>query len=225
MNRSPYADRRDAGRVLAGLLEDYRGAAGLLVLALPRGGVPVADEVVRRLGGELDILVARKIGVPGQPEVAMGAIASVADAIETTTNDDVVRQLRMLGWDTAGFAEVGAREELELRRRQHAYRAGRPAPALEGRTVILVDDGLATGATMRAAVLAARREHPLRLVVAVPVALGDTGSRIRELADDVVCAWSATRLHAVGQAYDEFDQTTDDEVRAMLDAAWGRRTG
>ncbi|RNE63931.1 phosphoribosyltransferase [Cryobacterium tepidiphilum] len=223
MKRMPYADRRDAGRVLAGLLQDYAGAPGLLVLALPRGGVPVAGEVARVLGGDLDILVVRKIGVPDQPEVAMGAMAAVADAIETVQNDDVMRQLRMLGWDAAGFGEVAAREEIEMRRRQQAYRAGRPAPHLEGRTVILVDDGLATGATMRAAVLAVRRHHPLRIIVAVPVALGDTESEMRQLADDVVCAWSATRLHAVGQAYEVFDQTTDDEVRAILDVAWTER--
>lgn len=219
MERMPYADRRDAGRVLAGLLQDYRDAPGLLVLALPRGGVPVAGEVARLLGADLDILVARKIGVPGQPEVAMGAMAAVAGTIETVENDDVMRQLQRLGSDTAGFTEVAAREEIELRRRQQAYRGGRPAPDLAGRTVILVDDGLATGATMRAAARAVRREDPLRIIIAAPVALGDTGAAMRQEADEVVCAWSASRFNAVGQAYDTFDQTTDAEVRAILNAA------
>lgn len=222
MDREPYRDRRDAGRILAELVAGYRGTPGLLVLALPRGGLPVADEVARRLGASLDILVVRKIGIPGQPEVAMGAMASVAGSIETITNDDVLRQLGRNGRGDPDFAAVAAREELELRRRQRSYRAGRPVPELTGRTVILVDDGLATGATMRAAVRAARAGHPLRVVVAVPVALAGTESELRDVADDVVCPWSATRLHAVGQAYEAFDQTTDDEVRAILDAAWDR---
>jgi len=189
------------------------------VLALPRGGVPVAAEVADALGGALDILVVRKVGVPGQPEVAMGAIASVAGTIETVRNEEVLRQLRMLGWDAAEFDDVAAREATELRRRQEAYRAGRPAPDLAGRTVILVDDGLATGATMRAAVQAVRREDPLRVTVAVPVALGDTAERLRRVADEVVSAWSPEWLRSVGQAYQDFDQTTDDEVRGILSAA------
>jgi predicted phosphoribosyltransferase len=224
MHRMPYADRRDAGRALAELLQGYRDAPGLLVLALPRGGLPVADEVAGALGADLDIVLVRKIGLPTRPEVAMGAMASVAGSIETVVNEDVMRQLRAYGGDGAAFAEVAEREEIELRRRQQAYRAGRPAPVLAGRTVILVDDGLATGATMRAAVRAVRAGSPHRIVVAVPVALGNTESELGEVADEVVCRWSARRLHAVGQAYDVFDQTTDDEVRGILDAAWGRRS-
>lgn len=220
MGMTPYPDRRAAGRALAQLLDDYRNAPDLLVLALPRGGVPVADEVARRLGATLDILVVRKVGVPGQPEVAMGAIASVAGSIETVTNDDVMRQLGAFGGDTAAFAGVAVREEIELRRREREYRSGHPVPELVGRTVILVDDGLATGASMRAAVLAARHDAPSRLIVAVPVALGDTESELRQVADDVVCPWIATGLHAVGQAYESFDQTTDDEVRSILALAW-----
>ena len=220
MDREPYRDRRDAGRILAELVARYRGTPGLLVLALPRGGLPVADEVARRLGASLDILVVRKIGIPGQPEVAMGAMASVAGSIETVENDDVIRQLGTFGGDRTGFAEVAAREEIELRRRQREYRAGHPALELAGRTVILVDDGLATGATMRAAVQVVRQNDPLRVVVAVPVALGNTELEMRQVADDVVCPWSATGLHAVGHAYEIFDQTTDDEVRAILEDAW-----
>lgn len=223
MTRAPYADRGEAGRVLAGLLQHYRGLPGLLVLALPRGGVPVAAEVAGALGGTLDILVVRKVGMPGQPEVAMGAIASVAGTIETVENEEVLRQLRARGWDAAGFDEVAGREEIELRRRQEAYRAGRPAPDLAGRTVLLVDDGLATGATMRAAVQAVRRDAPARVVVAVPVALGDTSRRLGRVADEVVSAWSPEWMPSVGQAYQRFDQTTDDEVRGILDGAWNRR--
>jgi len=220
MNRTPYADRGDAGRVLARALHSYRRAPGLVVLALPRGGVPVAAVVADELGCPLDILAVRKVGMPDQPELAMGAIASVTEAVETVTNEEVLRQLRRRGRDVSGFDDVVAREMVELRRRQQAYRAGRPAPELAGRTVILVDDGLATGATMRAAVRAARREKPRRVVVAAPVALGDTASELARVADGVVCPWVAPHLNAVGQAYERFDQTTDAEVRRILDAAW-----
>lgn len=211
MRRSErFADRRDAGRALAILLGGLRGTPGLLVLGLPRGGVPVAAEVAHALGAELDVLVARKLGHPADPEVAMGAIAAVGD-------DEVAAVENPAIADPAAIEGVLAAERVELRRRQRAYRGDRPAVRLDGRVVLLVDDGLATGATMRAAVAAVRGGSPARLVVAVPVALGSTARDLAREVDEVVCAWEAGDLWAVGAAYDRFDQTTDDEVRALLD--------
>ncbi len=219
VNRQRYIDRRDAGVVLAERLEGYRRTTGLLVLGLPRGGVPVAAEVALALDATLDVLVVRKVGVPNMPEVAMGAIASIAGTIETAENVNVMAQLSKLGWGSDVFSEVATREEVELVRRQGAYRAGRPALELTDRVVILVDDGLATGATARAAVAAARREHPARLVVAVPVGSREACADIGQVADDVLCAWMPDDFAAVGQAYENFDQTSDDEVRQILGAA------
>jgi putative phosphoribosyl transferase len=214
MSRERFRDRRAAGRALAGALRDRSWRADLLVLALPRGGVPVAAEVARDLSAELDVLVARKLGHPAQPEVAMGAIAGIGDTVEAVENPAIA--------DPRAMGAVRAAEEEELRRRQRAYRGERPPVRIAGRSVLLVDDGLATGATMRAAVAAARREGPAELVVAVPVALGATARALRQEADDVVCVWDAPGLWAVGSAYERFDQTSDDEVRALLAEAWER---
>lgn len=215
MDRHRYVDRAEAGEILAAELGHYRGTADLLVLGLPRGGVPVAAVVARELGAELDVLVVRKIGVPGQPEVAMGAIASIAGSVETVTNDQVLSQLRHARIDPA-FDSAAERELVELRRRQSAYRGERPPLRVAGRVVILVDDGLATGATMRAAVTACRQERPERIVVAVPIGLSGTCDELREVADEVVCTWTPMAFFAVGQGYVHFDQTTDDEVRELL---------
>lgn len=217
MNARRYTDRRDAGRVLAGMLDDLRGVDDLIVLGLPRGGVPVADEIARSLGAALDVLVVRKVGLPGQPEVAMGAIASIAGTIETVRNPDVMAHAR--GDAEQTFDRVASAETVELRRRQDAFRGDRPPLQLEGRIVVLVDDGIATGATMRAAVAIARTDQPRKLIVAVPVALSDTAEQLRGLSDDVVCAWEADGLWAVGEAYRDFTQTTDAEVRQILAAA------
>lgn len=214
MNARRYTDRRDAGRALAGLLGGYRGVDGLIVLGLPRGGVPVADEIAQALDATLDVLVVRKVGLPQQPEVAMGAIASIAGTIETVRNPDVMAHAG--GSADEVFDAVASSEEVELRRRQATFRGDRPPLELAGRVVVLVDDGIATGATMRAAIATSRAELPEKIVVAVPVALSDTADRMRELADEVVCAWEAQGLWAVGEAYRDFAQTTDDEVRRTL---------
>ncbi|MCU1441535.1 MAG: hypothetical protein JWP85_2532 [Rhodoglobus sp.] len=217
-----FTDRTHAGRELATLVHDRYAGTDALVLALPRGGVPVAFEVAQSLGAELDIVFVRKVGLPHHPELAMGAIASVAGAIETVQNPDVLDLLPRLGLDPDAFARVAETEKAELERRQLAYRGERPPVRIEGRTVILVDDGLATGATMRAAVAAVRAEHPGRIVVAVPVGLSATADELATVADDVVCAWNGRGLLAVGQAYDRFDQVPDDDVLRLLDEAGDR---
>ncbi len=186
-----------------------------LVLALPRGGVPVAFEVARALGAELDLLLVRKLGTPGQPELAMGAIASGGIEI---LNPTVVQTL---GIDRGTIDQVAETEYAELRRRERAYRGSRPLPRIEGRCVILVDDGLATGSTMRAAIAAVRQRHPARLVIAVPVAPPETMARLREEVDDVLVLLTPPYFAAVGQWYADFSQTTDEEVRALLQRAWG----
>jgi erythromycin esterase-like protein/predicted phosphoribosyltransferase len=208
-----FRDRRDAGRALAGLLEHYRNRPDVIVLGLPRGGVPVAYEVAMALSAPLDIFVVRKLGVPGREEVAMGAIASGGVVV---LNDDVVRGL---GISPEVIQQVAEREGRELVRREQAYRQGRPMPDLAGRTVILVDDGLATGASMRAAIQALRQLKPGRIVVAVPAAPESTCSELSEVVDEVVCATTPSPFFAVGQSYWNFDQTTDEEVRNLLRAA------
>jgi putative phosphoribosyl transferase len=210
MRAAVYADRREAGAVLAAELKRYRGASGAVVLALPRGGVPVAYEVARALEAPLDVFVVRKLGAPGHRELAMGAIASGGVRV---LNRDVI------GWYGISPAaiEAAAREELtELERREQAYREGRGALDLKGKTVILVDDGLATGSTMKAAVEAVRQRGPARIVVAVPVGAPQTCSEMRELADEVVCARKPEDFAAVGQFYADFEQTGDAEVRELL---------
>ena len=206
----PFRDRGEAGRALARLLEHYRGHADLLVLALPRGGVAVASEVARALGAQLDVLVVRKLGFPGHEEYAMGAIASGVEVI----NPDIVGSVA-----ADRMAEVIARERLELERRERLYRGNRPPLELRGRTVIVVDDGLATGSTMRAAVIAVRRQQPARICIAVPVGARQTCEQLGGIADEIVCAEMPSPFHAVGQAYIDFHQVGDDEVQAMLEAA------
>jgi predicted phosphoribosyltransferase len=209
----PYRDRRDAGRQLAARLEAYAGDPRLLVLGLPRGGVPLAFEVARALVAPLDIFLVRKVGMPGQEELALGAVATGGERV---FNDELLR-----GVDPVAIAAAVAREERELARREHAYRAGRPAPTIYNRLIVVVDDGLATGATMRVAVAALRRQRPTGVVVAVPVGAPETCAMLRAEADDVICAAMPEPFYAVGEWYDDFAATTDEEVRALLAAAWG----
>jgi len=205
-----FTDRYQAGRLLAAAVEHYRGTADLVVLALPRGGVPVASEVAKALGAPLDVLVVRKLGAPGHSELAIGAIASGGARV---LNDDVIRSLRI---DDATLDRIVARETLELTRRESLYRDDRPPLDVAGRTVMLVDDGVATGATMLVAVSACRQLGAKRLVVAVPLGAPDSLARIRDVADEVVCLLAPPALVSVGQWYDDFSQTTDAEVRALL---------
>lgn len=203
-----FRDRQDAGRRLAERLGPISG--DVLVLGLPRGGIPVAYEVARALPAPLDVFVVRKLGVPGQEELAMGAIATGNVRV---INRDVVDALRI---PPRIFDQVAESEARELERRERSYRDGRPAPSVAGKTVILVDDGLATGSTMRAAVAALRLLGPARIVVAVPVAAGSTCQELRAEVDDVVCLATPEPFLAVGRFYEDFSQTTDDEVHALL---------
>lgn len=205
-----FRDRAHAGRVLARTLSDYAGRDDVVVLALPRGGVPVAAELARALGAPLDVLVVRKLGVPGHEELALGAVAPGGVLLL----DD--RLVRGLGLTPGDIERIVAKELRELARRQAAYRNGRPPPDLEGKTVILVDDGLATGATMRAAALAVRQSNPARVVVAVPVAAAETCEEFRGDVDEIVCALTPDPFRAVGLWYEDFTQTSDDEVRELL---------
>jgi predicted phosphoribosyltransferase len=205
-----FTDRRQAGRLLAAELGHYRGDAGVLVLALPRGGVPVAHEVALALNAPLDVLVVRKLGAPGHRELAVGAIASGGARV---LNEDVVRWLRL---DDATLDRIAADERQELARREALYRGDEPALSATGRTVILVDDGVATGATMLVALEALRQLGAGRLVVAVPVGAPDSLARLDRAADEVVCLSRPSHLVSVGQWYDDFSQTTDAEVRALL---------
>jgi predicted phosphoribosyltransferase len=205
-----FRDRAEAGRVLAVELATYAGRSDVVLLALPRGGVPVAYEVARALGAPLDVFVVRKLGVPGHEELAMGALATGGVLV---LNDDVVEALRITRQEIDDVAE---RERAELVRREREYRGDRPALDVRGRTAILVDDGLATGSTMRAAAVALRRLGPQRLVVAVPVGSPDTCRGLRAEVDEVVCAFSPHPFYAVGFWYADFAQTTDDEVRDFL---------
>ena len=208
--RSRYRDRFDAGAVLARRLGGLAGRPDLLVLALPRGGVPVAFEVARRLGAELDVFVVRKLGVPGQEQLAMGAIASGGIRV---LNESVIEAL---GIDDETIEAVAAEEQHELERREHLFRGERPPPPIEGRTVVLVDDGLATGSTMLAALRALREQSPSRVIVAVPVAAPETCELMEKEADEVVCASTPEPFHAVGLWYEDFEQTSDEEVVALL---------
>jgi len=209
-DRQPFRDRREAGRVLASLLKTFAGRDDVVVLALPRGGVPVAYEVASALGAPLDVFLVRKLGTPGHRELAMGAIASGGVRV---LNDDVVR---WYGISESAIESVAREEAAELERRERAYRDGRPAPELTNRSVILVDDGLATGSTMRAGAQAVRLHRPARVVVAVPVGARQTCSEIAAVADEVICARMPEPFTAVGQWYLDFDQTDDDEVRELL---------
>jgi putative phosphoribosyl transferase len=206
-----FRDRTEAGRLLAARLEKYARTPDVMVLALPRGGVPVAYEVAKALHAPLDVFIVRKLGVPGHEELAMGAVASGGVRV---LNDQVVKGLgipdyvidAVVNWETE-----------ELRRRERLYRGDRPPPDVRGKTVILVDDGLATGSTMLAAVQALRQQGPARIVVAVPVAAPDTCELLKAYVDEVVCAATPEPFYAVGLWYSDFSQTTDEEVRELLE--------
>jgi predicted phosphoribosyltransferase len=208
-----FRDRADAGRHLLSRLGAYQGRLDVLVLGLPRGGIPVAYEVARGLGAPLDVFVVRKLGVPGQEELAMGAIATGGVRI---VNRDVVDALHI---PPDVVDRAAAEEARELERREQSYRGERPQPGVEGKTVILVDDGLATGSTMRAAVAALRQQGPARIVVAVPVAAPSTCRELRQEVDEIVCFATPEPFMAVGRFYDDFAQTTDEEVRELLATA------
>lgn len=213
-----FADRRDAGRHLAAALQPYRGQ-DVVVLGLPRGGVPVAAEVAAALDAPLDVLVVRKLGVPAQPELAFGAIGEGGVRV---LNDSV---LRRAGLSDSAMAAVEQSQRAELRRRVDAYRGGRPGLPLAGRIALIVDDGFATGATARAAALVARAHGAARVVLAAPIGAAETIADLREVADDVVCLGVPAGFMAVGQGYDDFDQTSDREVCALLEAAHRRPPG
>jgi putative phosphoribosyl transferase len=210
---TPFLDRHDAGMRLAAELEEYAHRPDVLVLALPRGGVPVGYEVARALGVPLDVLVVRKLGVPQHEELAMGAVASGGVRV---LQDDLIRELRI---PASTVDLVTAAETWELERRERAYRGARPMRDVRGKTVILVDDGLATGSTMRAAVAALRLQHPKRIIVAVPVAARAACEAMHDVADECVCVRAAEPFYAVGLWYRDFTPTLDAEVRALLTAA------
>jgi predicted phosphoribosyltransferase len=210
MKPQRFRNRTDAGRQLAEKLASYANRPDVLVLALPRGGVPVGGEVARALGAPLDVFLVRKLGVPGYEELAMGAVATGEVRV---LNDEIVRGL---GISEHEIDAIVAREMQELARRERLYRGDRLPPDVADRTVILVDDGLATGATMRAAIQALRQQKPARIVVAVPTASPDTCEALKVEADDVICAMSPEPFFAVGHWYEDFTQTTDDEVRELL---------
>ncbi|MCU1259466.1 MAG: putative phosphoribosyl transferase [Bryobacterales bacterium] len=213
----PFRDRHEAGRFLAGKLRAYQDRADVLVLALPRGGVPVAFEVAQALRAPLDVFVVRKLGVPGHEELAFGAIAPGGVLI---LNPLLVRQL---GIPQEVINSVVAREQEELARRERIYRGDRPPPEVRGQTVILIDDGLATGATMLAAAKALRREAPKEIVVAVPVAARETCHDLEPEVDRVVCGFTPEPFYAVSRWYEDFSETTDDEVRDLLERAARQR--
>jgi predicted phosphoribosyltransferase len=205
-----FSDRSEAGRVLAAKLASYANRPDVIVLALPRGGVPVAFEVACAIGAPLDVFIVRKLGVPGHEEYAMGAIATGGVRV---LNDQVVQALGIPG---RIIDAVTQREQQELVRREREYRGDRPPPDVRGKTVILVDDGLATGATMQAAVKALRVQQPGRIVVAVPTASAESCEQMRADAEEVICAITPEPFHAVGLWYEDFSQTTDEEVRELL---------
>jgi len=215
----PFRDRRLAGQELAERLATYAGRPDVVVLGLPRGGVPVAFEVARVLGAPLDVFLVRKLGVPDHRELAMGALASGGIRV---LNERVVREL---GIPQAAIDAVAAEEQRELERRERAYRGDRPSPDVAGRAVILIDDGLATGSTMRAAVVALRRLGPARTIVAVPAAAPATCDQLRAVVDEVVCAITPEPFHAVGLWYENFSPTTDEEIRDLIEQAGGRSSG
>jgi putative phosphoribosyl transferase len=210
----PLKDRVQAGSLLARVLRHYAGREDVLVLALPRGGVPVAFEIVKAIRVPLDLMLVRKLGTPGQEELALGAIAPGGVRV---LNPEIVRQV---GVTEGEIEEVATRERAELERRQRAYRGDRPEPEVRGQCVILVDDGLATGATMRTAIKALRQRHPARIVVAVPVAPRETIATLRGEVDEVVCLATPAPFWAIGGWYEYFPQTSDTEVKALLARAW-----
>lgn len=214
----PLRDRIEAGQVLAVALSFLRQQPDVIVLALPRGGVPVAEEIARTLGVRLDLMLVRKLGVPGNRELAMGAIASGGVQV---LNDQVLRYLDISPEDIASAAR---RETVELQRRDQLYRGSRPLPSLRGQHVILVDDGLATGATMRAAIQAVRQQIPAEIIVAIPVGAPDSVAQVAKLVDQMVCPFTPESFSAIGQWYMDFDQVSDQEVQELLQQAWARET-
>jgi predicted phosphoribosyltransferase len=206
-----FRDRAEAGRLLGRHLKEAGLGADAIVLGLPRGGVPVAERVAHAIGAPFDVFVVRKLGVPGHRELAMGAIASGGMRV---MNDNVVRSM---GIGPDAVEQVARAESEELHRRERAYRGDAPPPQLAGRDVIVVDDGLATGATMRAAVQAVRQLGPARVIVAVPTGAMQTCAALAELVNEVVCLASPEPYYAVGLSYEDFSPTTDDEVTAILE--------
>jgi len=213
-NRRLFRDRTEAGRLLANKLTAYANQPDTLTLGLPRGGVLVAYEVAKALGAPLDIILVRKLGVPGEQELAMGAISSGGVRV---LNEDVVRMLRA---PDSVIESVTARERRELERRERLYRGDRPTPVIEGKTVILVDDGIATGATMRAAIALVRKQRPAAVVVAIPVAPLSTCAVLRSHVDALVCVMEPENFLAIGFWYESFPQTTDEEIQSLLGYAW-----
>ena len=209
----PFKDRRDAGRKLAQKLSAYARGQNTLILALPRGGVPVAYEVALALNVPMDIFIVRKLGLPGREELAIGAIASGGIRI---LNSDIIRMLS-IPEEIINF--VARRELQELQRRERLYRGNRPSPEVRDQTVILIDDGLATGASMRAAVAGVRAQHPARIVVAVPAAAAETCDAFRSEVEEVVCAITPEPFYGVSRWYKDFSQVTDEEVRTWLEEA------
>lgn len=208
----PFANRREAGRILAENLKQYAHRDDVIILALPRGGVPVAAAVAEALDAPMDVYLVRKLGVPGHEELAMGAIATGG---VTVVNEDVVRSLRLTAADIVNAAN---REQREMNRRESLYRRGRGPADVQGKIAILIDDGLATGSTMRAAVAALKRQRPAKIVVAVPVAAAETVAEFRREMDmdEVVCVVTPEPFRAVGLWYEDFSQTVDEEVREIL---------
>ena len=210
---SPFKDRRDAGRKLAQKLSAYAVKPDIVVLALPRGGVPVAYEVALALSAPLDVFIVRKLGLPGREELAMGAVASGGVRV---LNGDIVR---MLSIPEEVINIVTKRELRELQRREELYRGNRPTPEVSERTILLIDDGLATGASMRAAIAGLRAQNPARIVVAVPAAAPEACEAFRTEVDEIVCAITPEPFYGVGRWYEDFSQVTDEEVRMLLEEA------
>jgi len=214
-----FLDRTDAGQVLARGLQQYKNQPDVLILGLPRGGVPVAYEVARELNAPLDVFVVRKLGVPGHEELGMGAIATGGVRI---LHEGIVREV---GISPETIDAVSAREQAELERRERLYRGDRPAPTIKGRTVVIIDDGLATGSTMKAAIQAVRQQDPRRLIVAVPTAPSETCEQLKGSADEVVCPLTPDPFFAVGGSYADFTQITDEEVRELIASAANLSSG
>ena len=208
-----FLDRTDAGQVLARGLQQYKNQPDVLILGLPRGGVPVAYEVARELNAPLDVFIVRKLGVPGHEELGMGAIATGG---VRTLHEGIIREI---GISPQTIEAVSAREQAELERRERLYRGDRPAPTIKGRTVVIVDDGLATGSTMKAAIQAVRQQDPRQVIVAVPTAPSETCEQLKESADHVVCALTPEPFFSVGGSYADFTQITDGEVRDLIASA------
>lgn len=210
----PFKNRIEAGRLLAGALKPYAGRPDVLILALPRGGVPVAFEVAQALSLPLDLMIVRKLGMPGQEELAMGAVATGGIKV---LNQALIKNLNI---SEIVLDSVVDKERKELERRERVYRGELPAPEINNRRIILIDDGLATGATMRAAVSALQQQKPASIIVAIPVAPPDTVEKLRKEADEVICLAAPEAFFAIGTWYEDFSQTSDEEVGDLLVRAW-----